>query len=50
MAIVVFDKLAGGPLLKEQIISGMNAEDIRKSWKPGLDKYKQMREKYLIYQ
>ncbi|NPE44911.1 DUF1343 domain-containing protein [Sphingobacterium sp. arapr2] len=48
--IVDFDKLAGGPLLKEQIISGMNAEDIRKSWKPGLDKYMQIREKYLIYQ
>ncbi|MCT1525060.1 exo-beta-N-acetylmuramidase NamZ family protein [Sphingobacterium lactis] len=48
--IVVFDKLAGGPLLKEQIISGMSEEDIRKSWKSGLDKYNKMRKKYLIYE
>lgn len=48
--IVVFDKLAGGPLLKEQIISGMSEEEIRRSWKPGLEKYKQLRKKYLIYQ
>lgn len=48
--IVVFDKLAGGQLLKEQIISGMNEEAIRESWKPGLEKYKKMRKKYLIYE
>ncbi|MCW8313146.1 exo-beta-N-acetylmuramidase NamZ family protein [Sphingobacterium thalpophilum] len=47
--IVIFDKLAGGQLLEEQIISGMNEDDIRKSWKPGLDRYKLMREKYLLY-
>jgi len=47
--IVVFDKLAGGSTLREQIVSGLSEEDIRKSWQPGLKKYQQMREKYLIY-
>jgi uncharacterized protein YbbC (DUF1343 family) len=48
--IVVFDKLAGGPLLKQQIIDGMSEEEIRESWKPGLEKYKLIRNKYLLYQ
>ncbi|GHE46736.1 exo-beta-N-acetylmuramidase NamZ family protein [Sphingobacterium griseoflavum] len=47
--IVVFDKLAGGPLLKQQIMDGMSAEEIRESWKPGLEKYKLMRNKYVLY-
>jgi uncharacterized protein YbbC (DUF1343 family) len=34
---------------RHQIISGVSEEDIRKSWEPGLSKYKKMRKKYLIY-
>ncbi len=45
----MFDKLAGTDELKKQIQSGMSEEDIRKSWKPGLDAYKLMRKKYLLY-
>ncbi|HCU45842.1 MAG TPA: DUF1343 domain-containing protein [Sphingobacterium sp.] len=47
--IVVFDKLAGGPALREAIIAGQSADEIRKSWEPGLATYKEMRKKYLIY-
>jgi len=44
-----FDKLAGNNILREQIISGMNESEIRKSWQPGLDKFKETRKKYLLY-
>lgn len=44
-----FDKLAGNNLLREQIIAGKSEKDIRESWKPGLDKFKKIRKKYLLY-
>jgi uncharacterized protein YbbC (DUF1343 family) len=44
-----FDRLAGTPELKEQIRKGFTEEQIRATWKDGLDSYKQLREKYLIY-
>ncbi len=44
-----FDTLAGGPTLREQIIAGMSAKDIRKTWKPGIRKFKAERKKYLLY-
>lgn len=44
-----FDKLAGTAQLREQIIKGINEEEIRKSWQPALDKYKSIRQKYLLY-
>ncbi|MNY47794.1 hypothetical protein D3C86_1830880 [compost metagenome] len=47
--IVVFDKLAGGSALREAIVAGKSADEIRKSWEPGLATYKEMRKKYLIY-
>ena len=47
--IVVFDNLAGGSTLREQIVSGMSEDAIRKSWEPGLKEYRLMRQKYLIY-
>ena len=43
------DFLAGTPEFKKQIQEGWSEEKIRASWKPGLEKYKRMREKYLIY-
>lgn len=45
-----FDTLAGTDVLKKQIESGMTEKEIRESWKPGLDAYKSMRKKYLLYQ
>lgn len=44
-----FDKLAGNSKLRQQIISGTSEDDIRKSWKPGLDNFKKIRKKYLLY-
>ena len=44
-----FDVLAGGPQLREQIIKGISAKEIRASWKEDLDKFKKLREKYLLY-
>ena len=45
-----FDKLAGTDELRKQIIAGLSEEEIKASWKPELDAYKQMREKYLLYE
>lgn len=44
-----FVKLAGTSKLQEQIRQGMSEEAIRASWKDGLDKFKAIRAKYLIY-
>lgn len=44
-----FDTLAGGSELRKQIIAGLSAEQIRKSWQPGIKKFKKEREKYLLY-
>ncbi len=44
-----FDKLAGTAQLREQIVRGASEEEIRKSWQPALDKYKLIRQKYLLY-
>jgi len=44
-----FNLLAGNDELAEQIISGMNENQIRKSWQKDLDKYKLLRKKYLLY-
>jgi uncharacterized protein YbbC (DUF1343 family) len=44
-----FDVLAGGPVLREQIIKGMTSDQIRDSWKQGLKVYGKMRKKYLLY-
>ncbi len=44
-----FDTLAGGPLLREQIQKGMTSAQIRETWKPGLEKFGKIREKYLLY-
>jgi len=44
-----FDTLAGTDKLRKQIENGLTMEEIRKSWQPGLEKYKELRNKYLIY-
>ncbi len=44
-----FDVLAAGPVLREQIISGLSAREIRDSWQAGLENFARVREKYLIY-
>ncbi|SRX54758.1 exo-beta-N-acetylmuramidase NamZ domain-containing protein [Aequorivita sp. CIP111184] len=44
-----FVKLAGTDKLQKQIEQGLSAEEIRDSWKDGLESFKKIREKYLIY-
>jgi uncharacterized protein YbbC (DUF1343 family) len=44
-----FDKLAGTDKLKKQIIAGMTAKEIKASWQEGLEEFKKIRKKYLIY-
>ena len=44
-----FDKLSGTSNLKKQIIEGMSESEIRDSWKEGLEKFKKIRKKYLLY-
>lgn len=47
--IPYIDKLSGTKEFKEQIKKGMTEEQIRATWKDGLDKYKVTRKKYVIY-
>lgn len=44
-----FDVLAAGPGLREQILKGMTAAEIRETWKPDLTGFSKIREKYLLY-
>jgi uncharacterized protein YbbC (DUF1343 family) len=44
-----FEKLAGTHKLREQIEQGWKEDDIRNSWKPGLETFKETRKKYLLY-
>jgi len=44
-----FKKLAGTSDLQQQIENGISEEEIRKSWQPGLEKFKITRSKYLLY-
>jgi len=44
-----FNKLAGNNVLWKQIKEGKTEKEIRESWQPELDKFKQIRKKYLLY-
>lgn len=44
-----FNVHAGNGILKKQIESGMSENDIRKTWKKGLEAYKIKRKNYLLY-
>jgi len=44
-----FDKLAGTTHLREQVIAGKTEAEIRRTWQPGLEKFKAVRKKYLLY-
>jgi uncharacterized protein YbbC (DUF1343 family) len=46
---IFFNRLAGNATLMQQIKKGMSEKDIRKSWEPGLKKFKEIRKKYLMY-
>jgi uncharacterized protein YbbC (DUF1343 family) len=44
-----FDRLAGTSELRKQIAEGKNEQEIRQGWQEGLEKFKEIRKKYLIY-
>jgi len=45
-----FEKLAGTDKLRKQIEAGMNEDEIRLSWQQGLNSFRNIREKYLLYE
>jgi uncharacterized protein YbbC (DUF1343 family) len=47
--VSAFDLRIGTDQLRKQIIAGVSEADIRKSWEPGLKKFKAIRAKYLLY-
>ncbi len=47
--VSAFDLRIGTDRLRKQIIAGVSEVDIRKSWEPGLQKFKDIRAKYLLY-
>ncbi|MFA6806449.1 MAG: DUF1343 domain-containing protein, partial [Bacteroidales bacterium] len=44
-----FDKLAGSKYLKQDIMEGKQEKEIRESWEKDIEEFKEIREKYLIY-
>ena len=44
-----FNRLAGNDKLKEQIINGLSEKEIKLSWKKGIEDFKSIRSKYLLY-
>lgn len=44
-----FDKLAGNSTLRKQIERGVSEEEIRSGWQADLNKFKEIRAKYLLY-
>lgn len=44
-----FNYHSGNDLLQEQIKNRVSEQDIRESWKPGIERFKQIRKKYLLY-
>jgi uncharacterized protein YbbC (DUF1343 family) len=43
------DRLAGSDQLRKMILEGKTAQEIRESWQPALNNYKEMSKKYLLY-
>jgi uncharacterized protein YbbC (DUF1343 family) len=44
-----FEQLSGTDSLRAQVIAGRSEAQIRASWQPKLDRFKQLRKKYLLY-
>jgi uncharacterized protein YbbC (DUF1343 family) len=43
------NKLAGTDIFAQQIKAGLSEEAIKKSWQPGIESFKKIRKKYLLY-
>jgi uncharacterized protein YbbC (DUF1343 family) len=46
---IFFYNLSGNKELRKQIESGMSETEIKESWKEGIEKFKKIRQKYLLY-
>ena len=44
-----FDQLAGNSILQDLIMKGKKEEVIRSTWQPGIDAFKKIRARYLLY-
>lgn len=44
-----FEQLSGTDSLRAQVVAGRSEASIRASWQPGLNQFKQLRKKYLLY-
>ena len=44
-----FYNIAGNNILKKQIIEGKTADEIRQSWQGGIEEFKLIRKRYLLY-
>jgi uncharacterized protein YbbC (DUF1343 family) len=44
-----FDRLAGGPVLREQIQAGLSPATITQGWSPGVEQFRQRRRAALVY-
>lgn len=44
-----FMTLSGSDQLYNQIVNGLTADEIRLSWEPGIESFKKIRKKYLLY-
>jgi hypothetical protein len=44
-----FEKLAGTSSLRQQIVDGWTAQQIRESWEPGLQEFRKTRQQYQLY-
>lgn len=44
-----FNKLAGNDILKEQLHNCLSEQEIRQSWQKGIEEFKEIRKKYLLY-
>jgi len=44
-----FNRLAGNDQLIKQVKQGVGEQEIRQRWQPGLDQFKKIRKKYLLY-
>lgn len=45
-----FEKLVGVAYVREMIVAGCTADEIRARWQPSLDEYRTTRRKYLLYE
>jgi Uncharacterized protein conserved in bacteria len=41
--------LAGNGDFRKQVVDGLSAEEIRAGWQPGLDSFRLVRQRYLLY-